>query len=442
VSTRSEPPRDAAGFLLYDAVGLLVTAVGAPLLPLLRRTRHGRGIEERLGGVPRGARGLARPLWLHAASVGEVLSTEPLIRELRRHRPDLPIVVSTTSWTGRNTAAERLGADGVMLLPLDIRWVVRRCVKILRPRMLVIVETEIWPTLIREVARTGAPVALVSGRLTDSAVGRYRRIGWFLRGVLDRLSLFLMQTEQDAERIRAIGAPPERVRVLGSLKFARDTAAGPPRSSASRLALPSDRPVFVAASTQPGEEELVLDAFAELWKSEQRPLLVIAPRRPARFNEVAGIVAARGLAFERRSESGRRVAASTQVYVLDTLGELAEAFPSARAVFVGGTTGTVGGHNVLEPAVFAKPVSFGPDTSNVEVTAQALLAAGGATRIADAAGLAAIWMRLLEDAGLAATMGRAAREVVDLHSAVAERTAAALLPFLDRNDVDAEPDHS
>lgn len=441
MSAPSDRRRTTLGYLLYDAFGLALTAVGGPLLPLLRRTRHGRGIDERLGRVPRGARGLARPLWLHAASVGEVLSMEPLIRELRRHRPDLPIIVSTTSWTGRNTAEERLGADGVLLLPLDIRWIVRRVVRLLRPRMLVIVETEIWPTLIREVADSGAPVAMVSGRLSAAAIGRYRRLGWFLAGVLGRFSLFVMQTEEDAARLREVGAPAERIHVVGSLKFARDTATGPPRPSGARLSLPRDRPVFVAASTQPGEEALVLDAAAALWAIEPRTLLVIAPRRPARFAEVVELVAARGLAFERRSESGRHVAPSTQVYVLDTLGELAEAFPSARGVFVGGTTGAIGGHNVLEPAVFARPVAFGPDTRNVEFAAEALLAAGGATRIADAAGLAAEWSRLLADPELAARMGQAARAVVERQSAVAERTAEALLPFLDRNDVDVEPDH-
>lgn len=430
-----------AGHLLYDAFGWALTAVGMPMLPLIRRTRHGRGIDERLGKLPRAARGLARPLWLHAASVGEVLSTEPLIKELRRHRPDLPIVVSTTSWTGRNTALERLGADAVMLLPLDVAWVVRRCVRDLRPRMLVVVETEIWPTLVREVARTGAALALVSGRVSPGAAERYRRVGWFLRGVLDRFVLFLMQTEEDAARMRSIGAPAERIRVVGSLKFARDTASRPPRPRGARLTLPSDRCILVAASTQPGEEEMVLDAFVGMWQSRPDLLLVIAPRRPARFDEVAKLLTERGVAFERRSENRGRLAPTTRVYLLDSLGELADAFPAARAVFVGGTTGSIGGHNVLEPAVFGKPVSFGPDTRNVAAAAEELLAGGGATRVRGAADLRSEWARLVADVDLAQRTGAAARNVVERQAAVAERTAEALLPYLDRDEEeDAEPD--
>jgi len=430
------------GYLVYDTVCLVATVLGAPLLPLLRRGRHGQGIDERLGRIPAGARGLARPLWLHAASVGEVLSTEPLIQELRRHRPDLPIVVSTTSWTGRNTAAERLGADAVMLVPLDFFWAVRRCVHALRPRMLVIVETEIWPSLIREVARTGAPVALVSGRLSEAGARRYRPVGWFIRRVLRQLTMIAMQGEADAQRMRELGGPEDRMSVLGSLKFARDTATGPPRARGARLALPRERPIFVAASTQPREEEMVLDACQRVWERNPNALLLIAPRRPARFDEVAGLIAARGLACERRSARGKSVAAATQVFLLDTLGELADAFPAARAVYVGGSMGSVGGHNVLEPAVFARPVSFGPDTHNVEPAAHALLAAGAATRVLDANGLGADWLSLLDDPQRAERMGQAARAVVDQQSAVAERTAEALLPFLDVDDVDAEPDNS
>ena len=418
------------GDRVYDLIGVVMTLVVAPLVPLVRRSRHGERLDERFGIVPTAARGLARPLWLHAASVGEVLSTEPLIRELRRERPDLPIVVSTTSTTGRATAAERLGADAVMLLPLDVAWIVRRCLRALQPRLLVIVETEIWPALIREVSATGTPVAIVSGRISEPAARRYRRVRWFLRRVLQRIDLIARQSDTDAERMRSLGAPGERIVTLGSLKFARDTGAGPPRPRRGRLSLRAERPIFVAASTQPGEEDLVIDACTGLWQRDPHVLLVVAPRRPDRFAEVAALLERRGLAFVRRSTNGASLDAHTQVLLLDSLGELADAFPAARAVYVGGTMGGVGGHNVLEPAVFARPVSFGPDTTNVAAAAQELLDAGAARRVADAAELASVWGALLDDPESAQSQGRAGRAVVDRQTAVAARTAAVLLPYL------------
>lgn len=433
----SEPVRRSLGYAFYDVVGVVLTVVGALGLPLLRLSRHRQGLEERLGRIPKKAVRRARPLWIHAASVGEVLSTEPLIKELRRHRPGMPVVVSTTSWTGRETAA-RLGADAVMLLPLDIRWVVRRAVRAVRPRMFVTVETELWPALLREVARSGAPIALVSGRISTAALRRYRFAGRFLRAVLGQVTLFAMQSEEDAERVRAIGAPAERVCVIGSLKFARDTAAGPPRARGARLLLPEGRPVLVAASTQPGEEEMVLDACSVVWRRHADAFLVLAPRRPERFAEIAHLLEQRRVPFVRRSERGAGVTAEHRVLLLDTLGELADSFPAARAVYVGGTMGKIGGHNVLEPAVFGRPVSFGPDTANVAASADALVAAGGATRVGDASGLAAVWVALLDDEALAQRMGQAARTVVERQAAVAARTAEALLPLLPEDHVDAE----
>lgn len=434
-----DPARGSLGYAFYDVAGWVLTAIGTVAWPLLRFGPRRLAVEQRLGRLPPRAAQLVRPLWIHAASVGEVLSIEPLIKELRRHRPDLPIVLSTTSLTGRATA-ERLGADAVMLLPLDIEWIMRRCVRTLRPRLLVLIETEIWPGLIREVVRNGAPVALVSGRISAPALRRYRQIAGFLRRVLGQVALFAMQTEDDAERIRAIGAPADRVVVLGSLKFARDTAAGPPRPSGTRRQLPTDRPVFVAASTQPGEEAMILDACVDLWRTRPEALLVLAPRRPERFDEVAQLLDQRRIAYARRSTQATPIRPEQQVLLLDTLGELADAFPAALAAYVGGTMAKVGGHNVLEPAVFAKPVAFGPDTRNVAAAAEALVAAGGATRIDGAAQLAASWRTLLENPERARAMGLAARGVVERQSAVAAQTAEALLPLLGEEDAGVEPE--
>ncbi len=409
-------------YLAYDIVGIALSLLALPLLPLLLLTRHGRGLDERLGRLPAAVRGLHRPVWVHAASVGEVLATEPLIEQLRNRQPDIAIVVSTTSLTGRETARARLGVDAVLLLPVDVRWIVDRVMRAMRPRCLVIIETEIWPALIRAAARMNVPCVIVSGRISERAARRYAWIRWLTRAVLARVDGYGMQTDADAARIMAMGAPPARVHVLGSLKFARE-ATGAAAAAPELTPLVNGRPLLVAASTHPGEEQLVLDACAGLWAEHPRLLLLIAPRRPERFDEVDRLLARSGLRYERRTAAAEGVADSTQVMLLDTIGELPNVLAAATAVFVGGTIVPVGGHNVLEPAVWGKPVAFGPHTTNVRAAAEALLEGGAAVRVHDAGELGAEWRRLLAQPALAQEVGARGRAVIAARGAVAERTA-------------------
>ena len=408
-------------YVAYDLAGMVFSLFALPVLPFLLLTRHGRGLGERLGRIPDALRALQRPLWVHAASVGEVLAAEPLIERLRQ--PDVPIIVSTTSITGRETARERLRVDGVLLLPIDVRWIVDRVMRSLHPRCLVIVETEIWPALIRAATRHGVPCVMVSGRVSAGATPRYALIRWLTRAVLSQLSACGMQTDADASRIIAMGAPAERVQVLGSLKFAREAVSAGRAATTTMTALVEDRPLLVAASTHPGEEQLVLDACAELWTEHPRLLLLIAPRRPERFDEVDQLLAHRGVRYERRTALRAAVGEATQVLLLDTIGELPNVLAAATAVFVGGTVAPVGGHNVLEPAVSGKPIAFGPHTANVRAAAEALIDSGAAVRVHDATELAAEWRRLLVQPALAQERGAKGRAVIAAHAAVAERTA-------------------
>ena len=415
----------------YAVLGTLVGMVALPVLPLLALTRYGEGLGERCGWMPRDARRLCGPVWVHAASVGEVLAAEPLVQLLRRRRPDLQIVVSTTSIPGRETARSRLAADAVMLLPVDVYWVINRTMRRLRPRCLVVVETELWPGLIRAAARGAVPCVIVSGRISARAAARYAWVRWLTRGMLARVDACAMQTEADAARIVALGAPAARVHVVGSLKFAREAGTAAATASGTALAaLLGGRPLFVAASTHPGEEQLALDACAALWPDHPELLLLIAPRRPERFDEVAQRLARDGVPHQRRSQLQAPVHTATRVLLLDTLGELLEALPVARGVFVGGTIAPVGGHNVLEPAIFGKPVAFGPHTANVAATAAALLAAGAAVTVRDAAELCAEWRRLLTDPTASSEMGRRGRAVVETRAAVAEQTFNLVRPLL------------
>jgi 3-deoxy-D-manno-octulosonic-acid transferase len=420
------PSRSRLGYAAYDIAGIVLAVLALPVLPWLCLTRHGRGLGERLGMLPDAARTLDRPIWLHAASVGEVLATEALVTQLRQQYPHLPVVISTTTVTGREAARTRLPIDAAFLLPLDVGWVVDRVMRTLRPRCLVLVETEIWPALVRAAARAGVPRLIVSGRISERAAARYEWITWLTRAVLALVDAFAMQTADDARRVIALGAPPGRVRVLGNLKFAR-SAATP--TGATEPALVAGRPLLVAVSTHPGEERVVLDACVPLWQ-DRTLLLVIAPRRPERFDEVATLLDELGLHYERRSQIGTLVQAQTQVLLLDTLGELPALLPAARAVFVGGTLAPVGGHNVAEPALFAKPVAFGPRTENVAAAAAALLAAGAATRVQNATELSAEWRRLLVDPAGATRMGARGRAVVEAGAGIAQQTLELIREYV------------
>jgi 3-deoxy-D-manno-octulosonic-acid transferase len=308
-----------------------------------------------------------------------------------------------------------------MLLPLDVGAIVGRVMRTVRPSVLVLVETEIWPALIRGAAQCGVPCVMVSGRISVRAATRYAWVRCLLRAVLPQLRALAMQTNADADRIIALGAPAERVQVVGNLKFARPGPGGDAPAEAA-VQLVKDRLLLVAASTHPGEETMVLQACTPLWHAYPELLLLLAPRRPERFEEVSGLLAQADIAAERRSRLRGPVAAATRVLLLDTLGELPDFLALARAVFVGGTMLSVGGHNVLEPALFGKPVAFGPFTENVTAAAEALLQEGAASRVYNAEELGTVWSRMLQQPAVAENMGRRARELVMANVTVAQRT--------------------
>lgn len=374
-----------------------------------------RGLAQRLGRLDVEVAALAgrSPLWLHAASVGEVLSAESLVERLRREEPEHPVLATTTSLTGRDTARTRLGVPAT-LLPLDLPPLIDSVVARLAPAALVIVETEIWPGLIGSAARRGVPVLMVSARMSDRAAARYARVRPLVAGVLGRVTAVAAQTQVDADRFLSLGAPAERVRVVGSLKFARRAPAEVRRCPIDL----GDRPVLVAASTQPGEEEIVLDACASVWATHPQTLLVLAPRRPERFDEVGRLLARRALPWDRRSRAAASVAGDTRVLLLDSIGELATFFAGARAAFVGGTLAPLGGHNVLEPATFGVPVAFGPHLDNVREAAELLRESGGGGQVGDAAELGAFWRAALDDPEAARARGSAAAREIERRAAV------------------------
>ncbi len=361
------------------------------------------------------------PLWLHAASLGEVGVAAVLVERLRTSHPGLPLLLTTFTETGLARARSLPGVTAVRL-PLDWGWVMGRFLDRVRPRALWVVETEWWPNLWREAGRRGVPVALVNARLSSRAAARYRRVGGLVRPLLGGLIAVAARGEEDAERLRALGVPEAALRVCGNLKF---DLAPPHEAQATGAALRAawgDRPVWVAGSVRPREEPIILDAHRRLCAVFPEALLVWAPRHPPRFEAVWRDLRAAGVAVARRSQA-EAVTAATEVLLLDTLGELPAFYAAGDVAFVGGTlTPDYGGHSPVEPAALGRLVLLGPHRAHFADEAAALEAAGGAVTVADAEALTAALTAAFQDEAARRVAGRRAQAVVEANRSAAART--------------------
>jgi 3-deoxy-D-manno-octulosonic-acid transferase len=407
------------GLAAFFIGGLPVFAAQAIL-----KGKYRRGLFERLGRLPAWP-GPVPPIWLHAVSVGEVMAATPLARELGARHPDLPLLVSTVTDTGRGVAEQRLSAARFVFFPLDFGWAVERAVDRLRPRLVLLTETELWPNFLAACAARGIPVVLINGRISPRSFPRYRLVRrWFGR-VLSDIRLFCMQTAQDAERIRLLGAPADRVQVVGNLKYDLPTLGEAPDVAAvrARLALPPGRRLIVGGSTHRGEEELLLQAFQELIHSRNDLCLLLAPRHPERLEEVERLLRKAGLTWVRRSQLPATPLDGASVILLDTMGELAPLYAAAAVVFIGGSLIPHGGQNMLEPAAVARPVLHGPHMGNFAEMRDLFREAGAAIQVEDATGLRTELAALLDDPALADRMGKAGRGIVETHRGATRRTA-------------------
>ncbi len=425
---------------------------------------------QRLGFLPKG---LVPPgegsIWMHAVSVGEVLAVVPLARRIKKLFPELRLLVSTTTLTGQEMAKARLGglalshstgaaADGFFYFPFDWPGSVRRALRRAKPKLVIIAETEIWPHFLREAARAGIPVVFVNSRISDRSFGRYQKVKWFTRSVLAFPAAFLAQTEEDRRRLIELGAPAEKVRVSGNLKY--DLAEPPATQLVEELlrgiALHGRESVLVAGSTMPGEEEIIGAAFAELQGSYPKALWVLAPRHPERFDAVADWVFHRGWRLLRRSQmacleptpssrrgdlrasaAGQRDAASAaenldwpEVLLVDSMGELAGLYRLATVAYIGGSLVRHGGHNPLEPALFARPIVFGASMENFREMARALVNEGAAAVVTDGEELKKTLLALSADEARRQRMGQAARAFVERHRGATERAVAVIREIL------------
>lgn len=414
-------------YLLYSLLYGCVLVLSTPyfLYRSVREPGFGASLRERVFGAKINP-GSERSIWIHAVSVGEAVAAGILVPHLRAAFPGTRIALSVTTPTGRRVAEERLsGIDDLFYCPFDLSFVLRKMIARVRPRALVVIETEIWPNLLREARRAGAVTLLVNGRISDRSFPGYLRIRFFLKRCLTEIDRFLMQSENYARRIEEMGAAPSSVRVAGSLKFdaAPDGAARP-----GARVTPEGRRILVAGSTLDPEERILFSVFERLRIGARDLFLVVAPRHAPRFGPVSEIAASRGLRVARRSR-GESVQ-EADVLLLDTLGELASVYAEADYAFVGGSLASWGGHNIIEPASWGKPVLFGPHMQNFADVARIFLDAGAAIQVRDEEELESALRDLLDDRERCEELSKKARAVVAENRGASNRTVSALKELL------------
>jgi 3-deoxy-D-manno-octulosonic-acid transferase len=419
---------------LYTTLIVLFALAVSPwlLYQAVRYRKYVGSLSQRLGYLPVNVNIDAEPsIWVHAVSVGELLTARPLIAALRERHPSLRVFLSTTTMSAQQLARRGgLDVDAVFYFPFDLGVVVRRTLDLVRPRLFLMMETEIWPNLLRECRRRGVRTAVVNGRLSARSFPRYRRARGFFRHVLRDIDRICVQSEESARRFVEIGALPERVTVTGSLKFDSLEPAGGQARARERvlryLRYHASRPVWVAGSTMKGEEAVVLRAFRRVKAVHPAAALVLAPRHPERFAEVMTLAEQEGFRTARRSELPIDSEPRADVVLLDTIGELATVYQVATLVFVGGSLVPTGGHNILEPAVFGKPVIFGPHMHNFAEIAAAFVGNDAGVQVASDGAFEDEVLALMSDPVRRARLGAAARALVEANRGAKAKTLQVL----------------
>jgi 3-deoxy-D-manno-octulosonic-acid transferase len=431
---------------MYQLYSLLLTLGFLVLLPrfLFDAFRHGKytaGFRQRLGSLP--PTKLQQPvIWLHCVSVGETQAARPLVDLIPKHFPGHALVVSTITLTGQNVARQvfKDKAARVFYFPFDWRWTVRRALREIKPSAVLLMETELWPNFLRQCGADQIPVALINGRLSARSARRYRLVTGLFKRVVANLGVAIMQTEADADRLKVLGFPGEKIFVSGNLKFDAGTmTASTPLTEmlSKRFGLGNHDNLILAASTHAPEEQLILESF-QLAKQKliPRPRLMIAPRHPERFGEVASLLKASGLSSKRRTDPEGGTDRECDVILLDTIGELTAAYPLSGLVFVGGSVANSGGHNILEPAAVGSCIITGANTHNFEAIVEAFVKADAIIQLPRLPGremvleLARVMKDMLSDPEMRKLLGSRAAQLVEQNSGAAEKTVHLLKRFV------------
>lgn len=423
-------------YLLYSFLLAIAALLSSSwwIFQMLRLGKYRAGLRERLGFLPRRLeKSSGNSIWIHAVSVGEVLAISQLVAELKKKFPERKIFISTTTAAGQQLARQRFGEAYVFFMPLDFHFALRPYFRALRPSLVVLAETEFWPNLLHLTKRKGSALAIVNARISDRSHPRYRRFHWFFKRVLSNPDLFLAQTEQDASRLCDIGAPEERVRSSGNLKFDIRLSSRISLVDDLRRAIRADSLVIVAGSTAEGEEELLLGSFKQVMERWPTAVMVLAPRHPERFDKVANLVLGSGVGFVRRSTWEAACPISGGVFLLDSVGELAAVYRLANVAFVGGSLVPVGGHNILEPAQHGVAIVTGPHTFNFREIVR-VFSEAGALRVAGGSDLTGTFIELLADERTRKDLGQHAKKAFLANAGATERTVAALSELLARRE--------
>lgn len=421
-------------YALYSTLLGLFLLITLPywLLQMMRHGKYRAGLRQRLGAVPPHltSRTEKPTIWVHAVSVGEVVAASTVIEELRQKFPSHRVVISTTTSTGQQLAVRRFGAESVFYFPMDFRFAIHPYLEAVRPELVVVAETEFWPNFLRLAKDRGTRIAIINCRVSDRSLPGYQRLRFWLPKVLGKVDLFLAQTEEDQRRLVEIGAAKSSVAVAGNLKF-DVTPPKPPSIVASLQASLSQagvETVLVCGSTLEEEEGSLLSAFHNILATHPRAVMILAPRHPERFPEVAALVEKLGFRLFRRSLwSGEPLAGG--VLLLDSIGELAALYSLATVAFVGGSLVPRGGHNILEPALHGVPIITGIHYENFRDIVNFFLSRN-AVRVVELAELPLVFMELIENREERERLGRSALAALESQRGATERTVAALTQLM------------
>ncbi|MFA5276530.1 MAG: 3-deoxy-D-manno-octulosonic acid transferase [Candidatus Omnitrophota bacterium] len=417
-------------FIIYDLIAFIFTLIYLPVY--LFKGKFHRGFLRRLGFIPK-ALAFDRPIWIHAVSVGEIMAMRELIKELRVSYPLKKLVISTVTPTG-NKVANSLAKEGdfVTYLPLDFSCIVRRVIKRIKPSIFIIAETEIWPNLITALNKSGVSIAILNSRISDASFKGYSAIKYLLKPILNKVNIFCSQSESDGLKLKALGAKPGSIIVTGNMKFDQvPSRSVNPEFYKKRMGLKEGERLIIAGSTHRGEEEILLNIYQSLLKDFPYLRFFLAPRHPERASEVEGLVKNFGFEPLRVSLLSVKAPLEKEVFILDTIGELASFYSAADIVFIGGSLVKKGGQNILEPASAGKPVVFGPYMSNFKDIVQIFLRGNAALQVFNQDGLVKAISGLLNNNTQVEGLVNNAREIILRNQGATKRNISLIRKFIE-----------
>ena len=424
------------GYIFYNILSIIAFPV--LLVDLVARKKYRDGLCQRMGFMPKSVHDQLKgvhPIWVHAVSVGEVIASIPIVKKIKEVYPQKKIVFSTITSTGSDTARQKIPEiDFLIYFPYDFFYIAKKVITIINPCMFIHTETEIWPNFLFLLHQKEIPSIIVNGRISSKSCRHYKLFGWFFKKVFNKVSAFGMQSLVDYQRVIDIGANPQKVSITGNMKFDqknRDTNDRCKEKLLNELNLGLENRIFIAGSTHSGEEDIILDVFQQLIKKYLNLILILAPRHPERFSEVEKLVKKKGFAVCRKSQIKKNQhLLKSQVILLDTIGELAKFYSIGELVFVGGSLVNIGGHNILEPLVYKKPVIFGPYTQNVAEFVDVLLEFGAGILVTTKDDFLFQAQRLLSDKEEAQRCGERGFQVIKVNQGATEKNFEIIKRFL------------